>query len=388
MPDKEFDISIPIPDIARADRYTAETPEAPDTVVLSIPIPVVTLASTSVSEEGYLTGEQETVPVPEIAEPETDIKEITPVSKGYEHYIMTPPEVEIATRYMAETPIAAPLEHQIMIPEIALDARLFIYTAVDNYLVFESPDTYTDQTSEANDVVENDVDLFPESPGIWDGFMVGMKHPYWDRIRIDIGTAGVGTWQIEWLYWNGVAWVGIGGVEDGTNSLQVSGRNDVIFEQPTLWSLKTVNGAERYWVYCRIVTLDALTIRPLGTRLWVGVISSYLKNTRQTMNEQPGIAYMTHLDNTPIELPRGKEFIWQFKLVDYRDGMSQRSLLNPAVYYAKDGAAWALLGAAFAEIDFGWYSVAIDAAIADAGRLVMRVHAPGAAQCDLVIEFY
>ena len=126
--------------------------------------------------------------------------------------------------------------------------------------------------------------------------------------------------------------------------------------------------------------------RPLGTQLWAGVIANPLDNTRQTMNEQPGIEHMTFLPNTPPIMDKGVEFIWQFKLVDYRDGASQRSLLTPTVYVSRDGGAFAQVVSAVTGIAHGWYYITISAALANCDRMVLVVTAPGAAQCDLTIE--
>lgn len=126
--------------------------------------------------------------------------------------------------------------------------------------------TTTDETTEANDDTADDMTLLPSSPATGDAYYFGFSQTY-DDIRIDISTAGAGTWDIVWEYYDGASWVSLSNVTDGTNDFRNSGVNEVSWDVPIDWSTTSVGGISGlYWVRGRLDTFSSISTQPLGTR--------------------------------------------------------------------------------------------------------------------------
>lgn len=130
---------------------------------------------------------------------------------------------------------------------------------------------FTDQTTAAGNATANDMTLLPAVPVVDDAYYFGDDSDKFDTVRINIGTAGVGTWTITWEYYNGAAWVSLSGISDGTTGFKTAGTNDVDWTRPSDWALTTVNGFSAYWVRARVSAYTSITTQPLGTQAWTGV---------------------------------------------------------------------------------------------------------------------
>jgi len=125
----------------------------------------------------------------------------------------------------------------------------------------------TDETTAANDSTANDMTLLPATPALDDAYYFGCSTPK-DFLRINIGTAGEGTWTITWEYWNG-AWTALSGVTDGTSGFTAAaGNHDVTYTFPTDWAETAVNGITSYWIRARVSAYTSVTTQPLGTQAW------------------------------------------------------------------------------------------------------------------------
>lgn len=126
--------------------------------------------------------------------------------------------------------------------------------------------TTTDETAAANDDTADDMTLLPSSPATGDAYYFGFNQTF-DDIRIDISTAGAGTWSIVWEYYNGTSWTALSGVTDGTNDFRNSGINEVSWTVPGDWSTTSVGGISGlYWVRARLDTFSSISTQPLGRR--------------------------------------------------------------------------------------------------------------------------
>lgn len=127
---------------------------------------------------------------------------------------------------------------------------------------------YTDETADAISGSGGDVILLPAAPATSDGFLVGSIIPF-NKIEFDIGTAGAGTWTIEWQYYDGTSWTALSGVTDGTSAFQTSGVNNVTFTIPGDWTTTTINSQGPYYYVRADLTFTSLSVQPLGDEISV-----------------------------------------------------------------------------------------------------------------------
>ncbi len=124
----------------------------------------------------------------------------------------------------------------------------------------------TDETVQANNDAANDMTLIPPVPAIGDSYYFG-RPSLWDWLEMRMGTAGNGTWDIAWEYWNGAAWAPLAGVSDGTSGFRVTGTRLVIFTRPVDWAQTTVGGiANLYWIRARVSAYTSIVTQPKGSR--------------------------------------------------------------------------------------------------------------------------
>lgn len=125
-----------------------------------------------------------------------------------------------------------------------------------------SPD-YVDETADLNDAGTNDVALFPAGAGGDDAFYFGLDRRF-SSIAFTTGTAGTGTYTVQWHYWDGSSWTAVPGLTDGTTGFKTAGAENVTFDMPTDWEAVAVNGVTRFYIRAQrdggTVTAD-----PLGT---------------------------------------------------------------------------------------------------------------------------
>lgn len=129
---------------------------------------------------------------------------------------------------------------------------------------------YTDETIAANNALPaNDMTLLPAAPVVdQDAYYFGGAHPF-GLLRLNIGTAGAGAWDITWKYYNGTSWVALSGVTDGTTHFRAAaGSHDVTFTIPSDWAAVAVNGVTAYYIMADLTAFANLVTQPLGTQAW------------------------------------------------------------------------------------------------------------------------
>lgn len=136
--------------------------------------------------------------------------------------------------------------------------------------------TYTDDTTDAQDVDTNDFAL--ETTTQNDGMILGAVYPF-GAISVDVTTAGSGTSPTHTFeYWNGTAWIGIlavGLLSDVPRSTDwASGEALVLFDPPAPW-VKGGSGtgvpADRYNIRIRRTNATQATAA-LARRIYVGIV--------------------------------------------------------------------------------------------------------------------
>lgn len=133
----------------------------------------------------------------------------------------------------------------------------------------DSPLIDTDETTQANNTTANDIHLLPSPGAVGDGFYFGLNNPF-DRIAVNIGTAGAGTWTITWKYYNGVTWTALTIKTDETSHFRTSGLKGCHWVRPLDWAATLIAGMNLYWVKSEITAYTSMTTQPLGTQAWLG----------------------------------------------------------------------------------------------------------------------
>lgn len=134
----------------------------------------------------------------------------------------------------------------------------------------------TDYTDEANEGTIDDVVLLPDPLSNGDGFYVGSAHKFrWALFKID--TPGVGSYTIDWQYYNGTIFTDLNVIYDSTNDFKMTGMADLARIHAVVASdwekfLITIGpiSLNLYWFFGKIVTSATMTTRPLATQIWLG----------------------------------------------------------------------------------------------------------------------
>lgn len=87
-----------------------------------------------------------------------------------------------------------------------------------------------------------------------------------ELLWLDIVTAGVGGWTLEWEYWNGIGYAPLPGLVDNTGGFMVAGVNSVSFTKPGDWEPVMLDYAAgpHFYIRARIAVADAPTTRPVA----------------------------------------------------------------------------------------------------------------------------
>ncbi|MHA2313323.1 MAG: hypothetical protein ACXADF_17690 [Candidatus Thorarchaeota archaeon] len=156
--------------------------------------------------------------------------------------------------------------HTFLAPSAALT---YDDTTAVTACVVDDGGVQTTDTTDANDAGANDVEILPATPAVNDAFYIGMDLPL-PAIKLNIGTAGVGTWTITWEYYDGSSWTALSGVIDDTTGFTVAGSEIVSWTIPPDWATTTVNSiADLYWVRGRVSAYTNVNAQPLLTQAWV-----------------------------------------------------------------------------------------------------------------------
>ncbi|WP_411814415.1 hypothetical protein [Dehalococcoides mccartyi] len=184
--------------------------------------------------------------------------------------VLSPPEPEISLDTQTGPGGAVGSSPSLDIPTPGISGHAAIGSPV-NGAVADDGGTQTDETSPANNDTANDMTLLPVTPAADDAYYFG-KSSLWDWLELRIGTAGIGTWDIDWEYWNGAGWVSLSDVVDNTSGFRVTGTRLVLFAKPLDWAQASVGGiANLYWIRARVSAYTSIVTQPKGTRAFTWI---------------------------------------------------------------------------------------------------------------------
>jgi hypothetical protein len=127
----------------------------------------------------------------------------------------------------------------------------------------------TNETTAANNATTNDMTLLPAAPVAGDAYFFGCSARF-ERLRLQVGQNGAGTWTITWKYWNGSTYANLTTVTDGTSGFTAgTGSRYVTFTVPDDWQPSTEGGITAYFIKADLTSFTSITTQPLGTRAWV-----------------------------------------------------------------------------------------------------------------------
>lgn len=164
--------------------------------------------------------------------------------------------------------------------------------------------SFADETTEANNSEENDLTLLPSSPAVGDAYYIGEEEIF-TEVEVDVSTAGDGTWNIVWEYYDGLNWTELSNISDGTNSFQSSGTGKVSWDISSDWTSTNVSAVENlYWVRARLDTFDSITTQPLGQEIDITGSGYSLDYTYEQTNGSINVE-----DNSDKTFTEGTDFI-------------------------------------------------------------------------------
>ena len=165
--------------------------------------------------------------------------------------------------------------------------------------------TLSDETAGANDDAADDITLLPASPTVGDAYYFGAENVF-GEVELNISTAGDGTWDVVWEYYDGSNWVALSNVSDGTNDFRNAGNNSISWDVPSDWvSTEVINNEGNYYVRGRLDSFTSVTTQPLGQRVAVSKPSFRLDFTYENLNGSISIEDeegTTYSESTDFEL--------------------------------------------------------------------------------------
>jgi len=184
--------------------------------------------------------------------------------------VLTPPEPEITLNTLTGHGGAVDSSPSLDIPAPDISGQAAIGAPLGG-AVADDGGAQTDETNEANNDIADDMTLLPSTPAVDDAYYFGYPS-LWDWLELRMGTAGIGTWDIVWEYWNSTTWNLLSDVDDGTSGFRVSGNRLVTFTRPPDWAQTTVGGiAAQYWIRARISAYTSVVTQPKGTRAFAWI---------------------------------------------------------------------------------------------------------------------
>jgi len=128
----------------------------------------------------------------------------------------------------------------------------------------------TTETTAAKNATVNDMTLLPATPAVNDAYYFGSDYVF-NKLLLNIGTQGVGTWTVVWEYWDGGAWQAVGDLSDGTSAFKSSTGIKTVDFTAAGWATTAVNGITKYWLRARVDSYSTITTQPKGTQAWYGI---------------------------------------------------------------------------------------------------------------------
>jgi hypothetical protein len=128
--------------------------------------------------------------------------------------------------------------------------------------------SFIDETADASSNATGDVALFPNPVGANDAFYIGHDEQF-AGFKIDISTAGVGTYTTATEYWNGTAWSALTVTRADNADFKSTGTDDIFkWNIPSDWATTSVNSVSLYYIRIRYVS-GTMTTNPVASKLSV-----------------------------------------------------------------------------------------------------------------------
>ena len=149
--------------------------------------------------------------------------------------------------------------------------------------------TFTDQTTNNNSAVDDDITLLPDPVFNNDAYYWGHSEKF-NQLKLDISTAGdSGYASLTWEYWNGSSWASLSNLVDGTNSYENTGPNVVSWDDPSGWATTSVNSqGPYYYIRARQNSVGVGINNPLGRKVKLDV-TRYLPFTQNNTITNSGL---------------------------------------------------------------------------------------------------
>jgi hypothetical protein len=196
----------------------------------------------------------------------------------------------------------------------------FEYTTEISHALADDGGSFTDETTEANNAEADDVTLLPASPVVGDAYYFG-EETIFSELEIKITTAGSGTWDIVWEYYDGSSWVSLSNVNDGTTNFQTQGVNSVNWDIPSDWTSTDVSDTHgKYFVRARLDSFTSLSTQPLAESIDVTGSGYRLDYTYEnangsiTVEDQSGDTYTENTDFVVVDNSGDgwpETFVWE-----------------------------------------------------------------------------
>ena len=125
---------------------------------------------------------------------------------------------------------------------------------------------FTDETTNANSSVINDMTLLPSSLAVNDAYYFGDPEEF-PQLRLEISQVLTGIISTVWEYWDGSSWTALSNVVDGTETLGTSFTQSgvVSWDIPNDWTARSVNSQGPFkYVRIRVTAINLYTQQPLG----------------------------------------------------------------------------------------------------------------------------
>lgn len=128
---------------------------------------------------------------------------------------------------------------------------------------------FVDDTTDFADASATDVLVWPATEAEGDQLAIGDDDATFRRLRLKIGTAGVGgTMAVK--YWDGAAWTAVPNLTDGTTDLtEGTSTYELTWDTPDDWEKLELNddGVERYYIVLEVATVYATN--PVLDQGWI-----------------------------------------------------------------------------------------------------------------------
>ncbi|MDH5581203.1 MAG: LamG domain-containing protein, partial [Bdellovibrionales bacterium] len=120
-------------------------------------------------------------------------------------------------------------------------------------------------TNESSGVGQSCMSLLPSAPALNDAYYFGFTSTF-NAVQLNISTAGVGSWDLTWEYFNG-SWVALSNLADGTSNFTEPGLKKVTWDMPSDWVTTSGGGlpaTNYYYVRARVSSFSSKTVVPIG----------------------------------------------------------------------------------------------------------------------------